>query len=135
MPIGEVEVAWFRRPATMIADLAEYDIVPVSATMWELRRHGLEDAVARFGRDRLLSARHEITWEDGHLVVHPRFLRSRFVLLDGDDEVGRARPAHFLSNGLIVEVPERLPAYVAGLVVWTVVRMRRVAAAAASGGG
>jgi hypothetical protein len=131
---GEVEVAWFGRHSTMTVDMAEYDLVRTQPLDWELRRQGLPHAVASFGRDRAMSAEHRIAWDDRLLRIRPRLLRTRFDLLEDGAEVGSARPVHLLTNALVVAVPADLPGFVTALVVWSVVRMRRASAAAASGG-
>lgn len=133
VPMGEVQVAWFGRSSRMTVDLTEYDVHRLGALDWELRRAGLADVVARFGRSGAFAARHEITWDGNTLAVRPALLRFRFDLEMDGEVVGTARPAHLFTNRLLVELPDGLPAFVAGLVVWTVVRMRRASSAAAGG--
>lgn len=131
---GEVEVAWFGRGSTFTVDFSRYDLARIEPLDWELRRGGLPDPVARVGRDRAMSAEHRIVWDDRELRVHPRLLRTRFELLEHGAQVGSARPAHLFTNRLELDVPDELPGFVTALVVWSVVRMRRASAAAASGG-
>ncbi len=125
-PFGELQVRWLRRrAASMTVDYSAYDLVWVGGGRWELRRQGLPDVVARFGRTRPLSHRHEILWDGHRLEIRRIFPRLRLHLFVADEEVGWVRPRRPFLTSLEVELPAGLPSFVAGLVVWAAVRMRR----------
>jgi len=62
-------------------------------------------------------------------------LRRRFVLIEGDREIGAIRPAHLFSRSALADLPDDLPLAVRIFMIWLVLLLWKRDMGNAGGGG